>query len=594
MTDSISAIKRRACVACTTAKAKCTPKAVGLCQRCARLGKPCTYLDLPQTKRKRKATPSRVEVLENKVDQLTSQLVALTKPNVQTPFNTSTPLSNDSGSSYDPKLDSREIAALIDAATEPSHGSEPPTGSAMEGQPSIVDRGLLSEAEAEQLLATFRLDFLPKFPFILIENSENVAQLKNREPFLFLCVVSATMGSSHRLRKIVADEIMKHVTLRIVTRSERNLELLRGLLVHVAWYSYPAEKYHPRFLLLMQICVSMLYDLGLHKKPNLNLNEQRVLLGTYWLSAGSYGVLGRPVVIKHDSRIDECMKTLTFTEHESDLWIAPFIHIQSFLTMMDEVHTSMQKSGGKALVQVTRNSLQRQFDSMRIRVENDFPDFPLSTVNAIRTEIMYAEMRLHELCLREEMWTVEPASTVRTTMLMDMIQQSKELIHAISTIPIFEIGQMVINTSAHICAAVGCLSTAALTLLKLIASSADSDRETQVQVVVEAADYSNIVTELAIVLETKFRGMSAADKETDVVGSLCSKMRLLARCYPYQVREIVGNVPSQAQHAPITAVDADGVVTSKVWPSIYGDLDDMFSIDDVQWDSLLSSFTGFS
>jgi hypothetical protein len=73
------------------------------------------------------------------------------------------------------------------------------------------------------------------------------------------------------------------------------------------------------------------------------------------------------------------MKTLTFTEHESDLWIAPFIHIQSFLTMMDEVHTSMQKSGGKALVQVTRNSLQRQFDSMRIRVENDFPDFPLST-----------------------------------------------------------------------------------------------------------------------------------------------------------------------------------------------------------------------
>jgi hypothetical protein len=88
--------------------------------------------------------------------------------------------------------------------------------------------------------------------------------------------------------------------------------------------------------------------------------------------------------------------------------------------------------------------------------------------------------------------------------------------------------------------------------------------------------------------------MSAADKETDVVGSLCSKMRLLARCYPYQVREIVGNVPSQAQHAPITAVDADGVVTSQVWPSIYGDLDDMFSIDDVQWDSLLSSFTGFS
>lgn len=51
------AVKRRACVACTAAKAKCTPQTVDLCQRCARLGKSCTYLDLPQTRRKNKAAP---------------------------------------------------------------------------------------------------------------------------------------------------------------------------------------------------------------------------------------------------------------------------------------------------------------------------------------------------------------------------------------------------------------------------------------------------------------------------------------------------------------------------------------------------------
>jgi hypothetical protein len=208
---------------------------------------------------------------------------------------------------------------------------------------------------------------------------------------------------------------------------------------------------------------------------------------------------------------------------------------------------------------------------------------------------MYAEIRLHELSLREEMWILEPASTIRTTMLMGMIQKTKELILTIKTIPTSEIGQMVINTCARICAAVGYLSTAALTLLKLITSSNDSDRETQVQVVVEAADYSNLVTELAIVLETRLPGMSAADKETDIVGSLCSKMRLLARCYPYQVREIVGNVPSQAQDASMKEIDADGVaIIPQAWPSIYGDLDDMLPDDDIQWDSLLRSFTGFS
>jgi hypothetical protein len=143
----------------------------------------------------------------------------------------------------------------------------------------------LSEAEAERLVTTFKLELVPNFPFVLIARGETAASLRDREPFLFLCVVVATMGSAHPLRKTVTDEIMKHVTLRVVARSERNLELLRGLLVHSAFYSYPAEKYHPRLLLLIQFCVSILYDLGLHKKPSPNSDEQRALLGTYWLSA---------------------------------------------------------------------------------------------------------------------------------------------------------------------------------------------------------------------------------------------------------------------------------------------------------------------
>jgi hypothetical protein len=227
-----------------------------------------------------------VEVLEKKIDQLTSQLAVLTRQNVQTPpDSTSQSLTNDVNSPLDHR-DSTEISALLNAAKEPSHGLDPPTSSILEGQPSIVDRGLLSEAEAERLVATFQLELVPKFPFVLIAHGETAASLRHREPFLFLCVVAASMGSAHPLRKIVAEEIMNHVTLRVVARSERNLELLRGLLVHSAWYTYPAEKYHPRLLLLTQFCVSILYDLGLHKKPNPNLDEQRALLGTYWLSAG--------------------------------------------------------------------------------------------------------------------------------------------------------------------------------------------------------------------------------------------------------------------------------------------------------------------
>ncbi|KAJ5045348.1 hypothetical protein NUH16_002164 [Penicillium rubens] len=540
MSATISAVKRRACVACTAAKAKCTPQTVNLCQRCARLGKSCTYLDLPQTKRKRKAAPSRVEMLEKKVDQLTSQLTALTRQHGQTLPDTSTsnPPTNDLNSSHDPELDSTDISELLDAAKDPSHGLDPPTSSVLEGQPSIVDRGLLSEAETERLVATFQFDLVPKFPFVLLAHGETAVRLRNREPFLFLCIVAATIGSAHPLRKTVAEEIMNHVTSRIVARSERNLELLRGLLIHCAWYSYPAERYHPRLLLLAQLCVSISYDLGLHRKRSPSLDEERALLGTYWLSVGICGTLGRPINMKHDFRTHVCVESIAATEHLSDRWITPFIQLQSFLATMDEVYASIEASGGSALIQVTRGSLQRQFDS-----------------------------------------------------------RSKELIHTVTNLPPSEIAHMTITTSARICAAVGYIPTAVLTLLNLITGRTDSTTEAQVQAVVDAAEYPNLVTELANALETKFEGMSAADKETDIVGSLCSKMRLLARCYPYQIRTIVGSVPSQdaRQDTSISAVHPNEVtITPQAWPSIYGDLGDVFPVEDIQWDSILSSFTGFS
>jgi hypothetical protein len=130
-------------------------------------------------------------------------------------------------------------------------------------------------------------------------------------------------------------------------------------------------------------------------------------------------------------------------------------------------------------------------------------------------------------------------------MLMGIIQRSKELIHMVRNLPVSEISQMTISTSARICAAVGYMPTAVLTLLNLITGPTDSSMEAQVQAVVDAAEYPNVVIKLANALETKCEGLSAADKETDIVGSLCSKMRLLARCYPYQIRAIVGSALSQ-------------------------------------------------
>lgn len=54
MTASLS--RKKACVQCTTAKAKCTPASSIVCERCLRLGKDCEYLEVVEKKRKLRDT----------------------------------------------------------------------------------------------------------------------------------------------------------------------------------------------------------------------------------------------------------------------------------------------------------------------------------------------------------------------------------------------------------------------------------------------------------------------------------------------------------------------------------------------------------
>lgn len=149
-----------------------------------------------------------------------------------------------------------------------------------------MEQGLITAEEAKSLVDEFCANFLTKFPFAALSCIETADHLKDEAPFLLLCIVGVAMRIGHPVRKTIMEEIMKHISLRIVTHSERSLILLRGLLIHCAWYSYPALKNHPQLLLLVQLCVSMVYDLGLHKKAQLKGEEKRALLGTYWLSVG--------------------------------------------------------------------------------------------------------------------------------------------------------------------------------------------------------------------------------------------------------------------------------------------------------------------
>lgn len=246
------------------------------------------------------SSTSRVGVLESKIEELTAQLVALRNGVNNHNGTASSSTIGTASTSISGTASSTEPSSVTDSVPEDSygdaepldaeepepegyHGREPPTTSVLEGISDIVDRGFLSIHEAETYVAQFKSRFVWNFPFVVLPPSQTADMLRKQEPLLFLAVIAATIPSAHAIRKLLADEIMQHITSRIVASSERNLGLLRALLVLCAWYRYPSQRGNVQLVLLLDLCVNMVHDLRLHRlKGELTTDQQRALLGTYW------------------------------------------------------------------------------------------------------------------------------------------------------------------------------------------------------------------------------------------------------------------------------------------------------------------------
>ncbi|PTB69118.1 hypothetical protein BBK36DRAFT_1193249 [Trichoderma citrinoviride] len=586
-----SRIKRRACVTCTKAKSKCEPRTDNLCQRCARLGKPCVYLDLPERKRKRKDGDGAVR---------SGQTIVTTSSVSQDEMTTAT---DSSASNQEATLaesaDGNPSEDPLDLASEGYHGRPPPTTSILEGIPDIVDRGFLTATEAESLVARFQSSFAPNFPFVVLaapsspsqsgsSSSGSAHHLRKHEPLLFLAVVSAVVSSAHPIRKLLADEIMQHVTSRVVAGSERNLGLLRALLVLCAWYRYPAQRGNVQLVLLLDLCVTMAYDLNLHrKKGGLTTEEQRALLGTYWVSTSLSSVVGRPTAMKRSKRIDECCDNMArSTEYPSDRCIRPMILTQSFIR---SVHASFQDLEDdeeeddalqqESLIRVMVGANLRQYAALKATLDEELARCPDHTANIFRCTTHYINIAIRLTALDDESLTSSSSSSspsssfatspFRTSLLWHLLRHSKALIDAYVAIPDAQLAPVTVFTLAQLCASLVYLPRSVSALLKLIvsnhhhhhnptttiaapSSSSSSaaaatnrikirgDALSEAQAVIDEADYLNVVARLYDKFGVLVEGLSPQEKGLDVAGTLCCHMGILAGCYGPRVKGILG------------------------------------------------------
>jgi hypothetical protein len=255
-----------------------------------------------------------VKLLEKRVEGLVS---LLTNPSLQS---TASPDSltqtsglepqpqQSSGALQEPQSQPYSIPSVSSVGVASLTQLTPPTSDAGSAwgtrPPDVVDRGLLSAEIAHEALQTFRNKAINHFPFVVLPHHASLHSVRRESPFLFLCIMATMMVKDCTLQRQLGEEIRTQAYQRIMMGREKSMDLLQGLLVHVAWYQYQLQPQKQQMLLMTQLCVNLVYELGIEKCPrarNQNATagilypsdtqttlcpiEVRALLGTYYLAA---------------------------------------------------------------------------------------------------------------------------------------------------------------------------------------------------------------------------------------------------------------------------------------------------------------------
>ncbi|KAJ6016076.1 hypothetical protein N7540_010667 [Penicillium herquei] len=210
MSDASGARMPKACRTCAKAKVRCEPQADGTCKRCRRLNKDCSDQAPGSHRRPKSSKNLEVSALEAKLDRMVELLAASEK-------------------------------SAKDLQSNTSHSPEPSPP-----MPDTQTANKLSDHEGEALLEIFRTRMVPLFPFIVVPPHITAAQLRREKPFLYLNIAMIACQDGPRQR-IMVKTIKKYISEHIVAYGEHSLDILQGLLAHVAWFiSVPRlPKDHP-------------------------------------------------------------------------------------------------------------------------------------------------------------------------------------------------------------------------------------------------------------------------------------------------------------------------------------------------------------
>ncbi|KAF6521915.1 hypothetical protein HZS61_013443 [Fusarium oxysporum f. sp. conglutinans] len=156
------------------------------------------------------------------------------------------------------------------------------------------------------MLETYRQEMMPLFPFVWIGLDESPEKLFQERPMLYMAIMVVTCQENIEVQQELAQKYREEIGRRIWTLTEKNLQLLQGILVFLAWYQTHWVLGH-QLSNLMYMAMSLVTELGLDKEPSSGTgtapgvlteitkkqepqpvrtsDERRCHLGVFWLNS---------------------------------------------------------------------------------------------------------------------------------------------------------------------------------------------------------------------------------------------------------------------------------------------------------------------
>ena len=261
----------------------------------------------PQRRRPRKRTDSRVAQLEREMRMMRSLL----KDRIREESDPESPEGSDGSRDEADEMDfqgniggipehsaatSESIRfvdyspGLIDTSHPGIHASgplsAPPTFSGLHTNflpdatrhltDDVIDRGIITLEDAEQLVAFFIHDLAHFFPLILLPPNTSAATLRQVKPVLFLSVITAaSISIDAGLANVLNREMVRLYAERFFIEGEKSLELVQALLLMIVFYYPPGSPLKLQFYQYSHIASTMALEIGLATKRRVSKRSDR-------------------------------------------------------------------------------------------------------------------------------------------------------------------------------------------------------------------------------------------------------------------------------------------------------------------------------